>query len=330
MTQPETTSSQTGTEELFQGDERLDQLHRVLLMMLKDFAALCESQGFSWIAMYGTAIGALRHGGFIPWDDDLDICMTRADLDALTALVNGENEPPALEGEGAVASTADATAAEATKKPFDLAAFRAKYCVINSRTHAGYPMMTYRLMLKGTEFRDSNLATMDFPSGIFLDLFPLDVLAADEGARKKQIDRSWFYNKLGIAKLTANPYIGGKGLAPAVLRVGTKAARSLLNLPGIRSFDPNAKSLAWLLRYQGQETGHLGYPCDTNRYWDIYETEDLFPLRWVAFEDTQVPLANKAEKLLSSLYGNWQTPPPNDARIAHYPDVLDFGEYANV
>ena len=92
MTQPETTSSQTGTEELFQGDERLDQLHRVLLMMLKDFAALCESQGFSWIAMYGTAIGALRHGGFIPWDDDLDICMTRADLDALTALVNGENE----------------------------------------------------------------------------------------------------------------------------------------------------------------------------------------------------------------------------------------------
>lgn len=307
MTQPETTSSQTGTEELFQGDERLDQLHRVLLMMLKDFAALCESQGFSWIAMYGTAIGALRHGGFIPWDDDLDICMTRADLDAFTDLVNDES--PASP---------------------EVLAFRAKYCVINSRTHAGYPMMTYRLMLKGTEFRDSNLATMDFPSGIFLDLFPLDVLAADEGARKKQIDRSWFYNKLGIAKLTANPYIGGKGLAPAVLRVGTKAARGLLNLPGIRSFDPNAKSLAWLLRYQGQETGHLGYPCDTNRYWDIYETEDLFPLRWVAFEDTQVPLANKAEKLLSSLYGNWQTPPPNDARIAHYPDVLDFGEYANI
>lgn len=294
-------------EELFQGDERLDQLHRVLLMMLKDFAAICKDHGYSWVAMYGTAIGALRHGGFIPWDDDLDICMTRADLDAFTELVNGEGRacPEVL-------------------------AFRSKYCVINSRTHAGYPMMTYRLVLKGTEFRDSNLATMDFPSGIFLDLFPLDVLAADETARKKQIDRSWFYNKLGIAKLTANPYIGGKGLVPAILRIGTKAARGLLNLPGIRSFDPNAKSLEWLLRYQGQETGHLGYPCDTNRFWDIYETADLFPVRWVDFEDTQVPLANKAEKLLSSLYGSWQTPPPNDARIAHYPDVLDFGEYANI
>lgn len=305
-------------EELFQGDERLDQLHRVLLMMLKDFAAFCEAEGLSWIAMYGTAIGALRHGGFIPWDDDLDICMTRVDLDRLTMLVNDS-----LEG-------AQPDEAASDSQDERITAFRKKYCIINARTHAGYPMMTYRLMLKGTEFRDSNLATMDFPSGIFLDLFPLDVLAADEKARNKQIWNSWLYNKLGIAKLTANPYIGGSGLMPALLRVGTKAARGLLNSPGIRSFDPNAHSLSWLLRYQGQETGHLGYPCDTNRFWDIYETDDLFPLRWVDFEDTRVPLANKAEELLSSLYGDWQTPPPNDARIAHYPDVLDFGDYASI
>lgn len=302
------------TEDLFQGDERLNQLHRVLLMMLKDFAAICESRSLSWIAMYGTAIGALRHGGFIPWDDDLDICMTRADLDALTAFVNDATE----DGD------------DGTRIPSEVAAFRRRYRIVNSRTHAGYPMMTYRLVLKGTDFRDSSLATMDFPSGIFLDIFPLDVLAADEAARNKQITRSWFYNKLGIAKLTANPYIGGKGLAPAILRIGTKAARGMLNLPGIRNFDPNEKSLAWLLRYQGQETGHLGYPCDTNRFWDIYETADLFPVRWVDFEDTQIPLANRAEKLLTEVYGDWQTPPPNDARIAHYPDILDFGEYASI
>ncbi len=320
MTRTENKVSQTAhesqTEELFQGDERLDQLHRVLLMMLKDFAALCDTAGLRWIAMYGTAIGALRHGGFIPWDDDLDICMTRDELDAFTALVNGD------QGEGGAGIGHDAGEL--------LAAFREKYCVINAQTHPGYPMMTYRLVLRGTEFRDAYLATMDFPSGIFLDLFPLDVLAADEAARTKQIRMAWFYNKLGIAKLTANPYVGGSGLAASLLRLGTKAARGLLRLPGIASFDPNARSLSWLLRYRGQETGHLGYPCDTNPFWDIYETDELFPVRWADFEDTRVPLANKAEKLLKDFYGDWQTPPPNEARVAHYPDVLDFGRYANI
>lgn len=295
----ETTADASDNEELFQGDERLDQLHRVLLMMLKDFAELCERENLSWIAMYGTAIGALRHKGFIPWDDDLDICMLRADLERLTKLVNDEGALP-------------------------------HYAMINAQTHPGYPMMTYRLVLEGTEFRDSNLATMDFPSGIFLDLFPLDTLAADEGERKRQIWRSWFYNKLAIAKLTANPYIGGKGIKPAIVKACVSLARGVLNAPGVRSIDLNGLALKWLLRYEGQDTGHIGYPTDTNRYWDIYELDDLYPLRWVPFEDTQIPLANRAEKLLSDLYGAWQTPPPNDARIAHYPDILDFGDYANI
>lgn len=287
----------------FEGDERLEQLHRVLLMMLKDFAALCEQENLTWLAMYGTAIGALRHGGFIPWDDDLDIAMPRVDLERFTQLVNG----PAKAGGG-------------------------KYAVVNAQTHPGYPMATYRLVLEGTEFRDSNLATMDFPSGIFLDLFPLDVLAPEERARKRQIWRSWLYNKLAIAKLTRNPYIGGAGLAHAVLKTGASAARGLLNAPGIRRWDPNAAALRWLLRYEGgeHESEHLGYPCDTNRFWDIYEKRELFPVRWVPFEDTQVPLPHEAEKLLSALYGDWLTPPPSSARKVHYPDILDFGEYAGL
>ncbi|MBR3690533.1 MAG: LicD family protein, partial [Eggerthellaceae bacterium] len=94
--------------------------------------------------------------------------------------------------------------------------------------------------------------------------------------------------------------------------------------------DTNAYALSWLLKYDGQQTRLIGYPCDTDRNWDIYEVDELFPVRFVDFEDTRVPVANKAEKLLSDFYGDWQTPPPNELRIAHYPDILDFGEYAHI
>lgn len=327
---PSNTAAGAAEEAPFEGDAKLEQLHRVLLMMLKDFARLCERENLTWLAMYGTAIGALRHGGFIPWDDDLDIAMPRADLERLAQLVNGPAQEDGRSGQSEHQSGRQSERRGECQGEHQ--SERRKYAVISAQTHPGYPMATYRLVLEGTEFRDSNLATMDFPSGIFLDLFPLDVLAPQERARKRQIWRSWLCNKLAIAKLTRNPYIGGSGLAHAVLKTGTSAARGLLNAPGIRRWDPNAGALRWLLRYEGRESEseHLGYPCDTNRFWDIYEKSELFPVRWVPFEDTQVPLPREAEKLLSALYGDWLTPPPSNARKAHYPDILDFGEYANL
>jgi lipopolysaccharide cholinephosphotransferase len=55
----------------------------VLLDLLTRFAAVCEREGFTWFVMFGTLLGAVRHGGFIPWDDDIDVVMPRSDYDRL-------------------------------------------------------------------------------------------------------------------------------------------------------------------------------------------------------------------------------------------------------
>ena len=281
---------------MFEGDEKLDQLHRVLLMMLKDFAAICEREQITWLAHYGTAIGAFRHGGFIPWDDDVDIIMMRDDLNRFIAAVQADQSD--------------------------------KYFIVNSDTHAGYPLATTRFILANTEFRDSSLATMDFPSGVFLDLFPLDPLADNEIAYQVQTVGAWFFNKLATAKIAPNPHIVAKGIAGKVISAGTKSARTLLNLPGVRALDPNKTSMRLLTWYAGKKTRRVGYPCDTVPTMCIYDVAGLLPARWVPFEDMMISVPNKIEEQLTELYGDWMTPPPpSEDRKAHYPDILDFGPY---
>lgn len=58
-------------------DDELQQLHHVLLDMMNDIADVCKEHNIPWILTGGSALGAVRHNGFIPWDDDIDISMFR-------------------------------------------------------------------------------------------------------------------------------------------------------------------------------------------------------------------------------------------------------------
>lgn len=279
-------------------DERLVTLHKIMLMMLKDFASICEREGLVWFLAYGSAIGAVRHKGFIPWDDDLDICMPRADLNRLTELVTrGYSE---------------------------------KYRMINSTLDPYYPMATSRMMLNGTEFRDDALASMNFESGIFLDLFPLDNLPDDERQLKRQAWRAWVFNKLAIAKLVKVPYVAGGGILSKMLKGGAGIVRLLLNLPGFKRIDFNRHSLKIQTSCKSSETIRVGFLCETDRLAHIYRWDDLFPVKRVPFEDINAPLARCAEDILASFYGDYLTPPPLDQRNEHYPKVLEFGPYADI
>lgn len=61
-------------------DMTLDQIHDELLDQLKDIAAVCRKHGIQYNLMCGTLLGAIRHKGFIPWDDDVDLLMTREEF----------------------------------------------------------------------------------------------------------------------------------------------------------------------------------------------------------------------------------------------------------
>ena len=59
----------------------MNELQEKLLGILRWFHAFCEKENLTYYISYGTALGAVRHRGFIPWDDDIDVCMPRADYE---------------------------------------------------------------------------------------------------------------------------------------------------------------------------------------------------------------------------------------------------------
>ena len=65
-----------------------------LLRLLIEFDRLCEENGIRWWLDSGTLIGAVRHGGFIPWDDDLDVCILAEDYPKIRKALSASARPP--------------------------------------------------------------------------------------------------------------------------------------------------------------------------------------------------------------------------------------------
>ena len=111
----------------------LARLQNTELQILKDFMELCDSHGLLYFGIGGTGIGALRHGGFIPWDDDIDIAMPRRDFEQFLSLAKKE--------------------------------FAGRYYLLNNKTNENYPMMTTRLCKCGTVFQERVMKDVDCQIG---------------------------------------------------------------------------------------------------------------------------------------------------------------------
>lgn len=72
--------------------ETLNHLHDVLLFMFKDFVKICDENNIKYFVLYGTNIGAVRHKGFIPWDEEIDIGVLRQDYEKLIKILEDYDE----------------------------------------------------------------------------------------------------------------------------------------------------------------------------------------------------------------------------------------------
>ena len=111
--------------------ELLNKIHAALIMILRELDAACEQLGISYVVCGGTAIGAARHKGFIPWDDDVDVYMPRGDYERFLA------EAPAI--------------------------LPPEFEVLSSRSHPDYPKTFGILGLVGSTFTPQVARNRKFP-----------------------------------------------------------------------------------------------------------------------------------------------------------------------
>lgn len=140
----------------YEVSEEMKEIWAVQLDLLVEFDRVCKKHNIPYCASAGTLLGAIRHQGFIPWDDDIDLMMLRSDYDKLCALA-------ADEFEGDYFWQTEYT---------DKGSLRGHAQLRNSRTTA---------ILKSEEGR------CRFNQGIFIDIFPYDAVVDDKALYEAQV-----------------------------------------------------------------------------------------------------------------------------------------------
>lgn len=143
----------------------INELQKIQLSMLKDFDAVCQKHRISYQLFSGTALGAVRHKGFIPWDDDIDVVMLREDYERFF---------------------------DSASKELD----SNKYYVQREFSEH-WPMFFSKLRLNGTTYIEKyHSHDARIHQGIYIDIFPCDNLSDSRLMQKLQ----YIASKIVIAK----------------------------------------------------------------------------------------------------------------------------------
>lgn len=281
-------------------DATLKKLQLLELGILKDFIDVCEAYDLVYFAFAGTAIGCIRHKGFIPWDDDLDVGMPRNDYEKLLRIFNER--------------------------------YSDKYAIGNPEYMCNYPMVGTRIMIKGTKFVEEVFKNVDCELGIALDVVPFDNLPDDDKEFRKYAKKVWFWAHLLILRHMGEPvfparYSGDDKKGKAVRGI-CKAVHLILVRLRVRPIWIYKKYKKAACRYNDAETERIGWCHATNPYNDWISKSKAFPAIEADFEDMKLKLSGDIDEYLRRIYGDYMEVPPPEYQRNHFPYFLDFGDRA--
>lgn len=269
-------------------DETLKHLQKVQLMMLKDFIKICDENDITYFAIGGTLLGTIRHHGFIPWDDDIDVIMFREDFEKLNSVMSNN--------------------------PND------KYHLINVLNEETYHYTWARFNLKNTILEEWWAKQVDYTVNIFMDIFIMDKIPDN---KLKRFIHRWSCFTLNQMVQYSLVKFENESKFKEIIQ---KAAHYFLKILPISPMTIKKKCIKTYKKYEHIECKqYCDFP--SMHLMPIYNPEDFLPPEKSKFEDIEINIPNNYDKILTRLYGNYMELPPTNKRFRPAPDKLDFGDY---
>lgn len=264
----------------------LSELHDALLRLLKKFDAICKKYNIKYSIGFGTMLGAVRHKGFIPWDDDVDIIITRNEYEKLVKV------PAAEYGETFFFQTVT--------------------------TDPGYPYNTARLRLNNSAMIYDKWIKAGFNQGIYIDIITLDNVPDSIWAEKWQKICIIFLTPFRFIRNKTVFFEGGTNI-PMVLKKIIFALFSKLPLDKIYKHEVEVER-----KYSQKSTEKIAFLGEGNLFLKKWYPVDPIPSTYMTsfcylpFEDTELMCSSEYEKLLQQWYGDYMQLPSEEKRIVYH------------
>ena len=246
--------------------------------ILLDVSKFCDDNGINYFIAYGTLIGVVRHKGFIPWDDDIDIYMPRDDYNRFIELFVGDAKPERLE-------------AIHPRHPKSRVPFMK---VIDNRTVK---------IEKGIDYSNGYL-------GVDIDVFPVDGQPEDE----KEFER-WFKKLDRLYKLYFFAMLDkGATFKRRLAYAGMKVIKIFMPLDKIRK--KTEKLHAKYPYVTSKYAGSIESSCNVRG--DRARKECFEGYEWGEFEGYKFKIPKGYHEIMTNLYGDYMQLPPEEARVTHH------------
>lgn len=254
------------------------------LKILKKISEICKELGLKYFLTYGTLLGAIRHKGFIPWDDDIDIMMPRNDYEKLIEYFIKNKEK---------------------MSPFEV--FYPKNC-------ENYPY--YIARISNSNFRIEVENEKDYGIGTFIDVYPLDGMGSD---LKNAVKLRRKGKVLSSCCFLATREHFSKGTTSSKLRMILKLPTFIYSkIRGKNYFIDRLDDLSKSFTYEESDlVGCLTWGGHGNE-------RDIMPKEWfgegkiIPFEEDEFCVPEMYDNILKFFYGDYMQLPPEKDRIPHH------------
>ena len=274
--------------------QALHKLQAEELDVLLAIAEFCEKNQITWFLISGTALGAARHEGFIPWDDDIDIGMLREDYDRFIELAS-------------------------SGLPCG--------CSLHTDENTpGFAALFAKVYRDGTVFQTAETRDAGCGQAIFVDIFPFDRVPSDARACARVRRRAAFWQRASYLYHSSHITVPHKGALGTAERFACRAAHVLARValsPKLigRRFRRVAKSAPTPSGAGNERYLTLSYP-----YVEPAEKDMLVPPTHALFEGHELPVPARLYDYLELQYGDWRQLPAPEDRHTHLPERLVFSD----